>query len=186
MSLATRWKNRRRAWLAPVSAALVALAAIAGLHVVAGCQVASPFRGPGFDRKRGVTLPDAGNTVTVGITHAILAGDRSTFDDSTRKTIDSLPTNDGFIGFSVRSRVFGNEVWTMTAWRDEASLDAFVASPVHRAAMRSGLSAVARAQFLRLQVPKETMPLSWDEVLTKLENVPFVDYAAMRDPQPQN
>jgi heme-degrading monooxygenase HmoA len=42
----------------------------------------------------------------------------------------------GLLGHAVRFEIFGNKAWTMTAWKDEASLTAFVRSPAHRAAVR--------------------------------------------------
>jgi heme-degrading monooxygenase HmoA len=173
----------RVAWRLVLTAAVTMVAAAVGLQGLAGCQMASRFRGPGYSRSNGVTLAGTGETVTVGITHALLDGrKRGVFDDYTRKTIASLPSNDGFIGSTVRTRVFGNEVWTMTVWRDEAALDGFVRSPTHRAAMREGIGAVTKAQFLRFQLPKEAVPPTWDDVMTRLKSVPFVDYAAERTP----
>lgn len=180
MLLLTFLKTRRRK-LALISGGLVCIASAVGLQSLAGCAIASPFRGPGYERGRGVTMPGTGETVTVGITHAVLDGKtRAAFDDYTNRTIASLPKNDGFIGHSARTRLFGNEVWTMTAWRNEAALEAFSVSPTHLAAIREGLSAVNQAQFLRMQVPKDQVPPSWDDVLARLKDVPVIDYAANR------
>jgi heme-degrading monooxygenase HmoA len=156
---------------------LVAGKALLSALGLAGCQLATPFTGIGYDRSSGVTLPGAGDTVVVGVTHAVLdASNRAAFDDYTRRVIRCLPGNDGYIGSSVRSRVFGHEVWTMTVWRDEAALEAFVRSDMHNAAMREGLSGVARAQFMRLAWPTDAVPPRWDEILKRLEDVAFVDY----------
>lgn len=152
-------------------------AAIGGASSIAGCAMATPFRGPGYSSRNGVTLAGVGETVWVGITNAVVNGStRKVFDDYTRKVVRSLPTNDGFIGSSVRSRIFGNEVWTMTVWRDEAALDAFVSSPSHRAAMREGLAPVIRAKFLRCEVPRASVPPTWDDVLRQLEGVEYTNY----------
>lgn len=144
---------------------------------LSGCQLATPFAGPGYDRERGVTLADAGDTVTIGVTNAVVRPfQRAAFDDYTRRVIKSLPENNGYIGHSVRSRILGNEVWTMTMWRDEDALNAFVRSDTHRAAMREGLSGVKRAKFLRSQWPRTSPPPTWDDILARLESVAFVEY----------
>lgn len=159
-----------------VALSAVAASAVAVL-ILASCGAARPFRGPGYSKSEGVTLPGAGPTVWVGITNAqVDSGTRGVFDDFTRQTIESLPSNDGYIGHSVRARVLGNEVWTMTIWRDEASLDAFVSSPTHRAAMRKGLPPVIRAKFLRFEHPTSEVPPTWDDMLKRLEAVEFKEY----------
>lgn len=153
------------------------MAAIAAVGL-SGCQLATPFRGPGYSSREGVTLPGAHVTVWVGITNAQVDGrTRGVFDEYTRKVVRSLPEHDGFIGHSLRSRVLGNEVWTMTVWRDEAALDAFVSSPSHRSAMREGLAPVIRARFLRFELAASAVPPAWSEVLGRLEGVEFTNYA---------
>jgi heme-degrading monooxygenase HmoA len=150
---------------------------IAAAPTLVGCAGASAFSGPGYSKRQGVTLDGVGTTVMVGITNAQVDGaTRAVFDRYTRETIESLPSNDGFIGYAVRSRILGNEVWTMTVWRDEAALDAFVRSPAHRAAIRRGLSPVVRAKFLRFEVPNSEVPPTWEDVLERLEHVEFVEY----------
>jgi heme-degrading monooxygenase HmoA len=169
--------NWKRVRLSAGAAVGTALGLTFGAMGLASCEIARPFAGPGYSKKRGVTLPGAGETVTVGITNAQVDGaTRKVFDDFTQQTIESLPSNDGFIGYSVRSRVLGNEVWTMTVWRDEAALDGFVGSSTHRAAMRQGLSPVIRAKFLRFAVATSDVPPKWDEVLARLEGVEFTNY----------
>ena len=157
-------------------ALLGALAASVGFS--GGCQLATPFKGTGYSRDEGVTLAGVGDTVCVAITHALLDGDnRSAFDDHTRRVIQSLPTQDGYIGHSVRTRLLGHEVWTMTVWRDEEAMQAFVDSPVHRTAIREGMSAVRSAQFLRLDWPTASVPPSWNEIQQRLQSVETIDYS---------
>lgn len=164
---------RLRTLLIPFSAL------IAASPFLLSCQVASPFKGPGYTRGKGVTLPDATDTVWVGLTNAQLDGsNRATFDDYTRRVIRDLPNRDGYVGHSVRTRVFGNEVWTMTIWRDEAALNAFVRAPVHREAMREGIGAVTTARFARFAWPASQVPPSWDEAKRRLSEVEPVTYGA--------
>lgn len=148
-----------------------------GLVGLSGCQLATPFAGPGYDPKRGVTLTGTGDTVIIGITNAVLRPfKRTAFDDYTRQVLKSLPANDGYVGHSVRSRIFGNEVWTMTVWRDEQSLDAFVRSDRHRAAIREGLAGVQKAKFLRISWPKSAALPTWNEILARLKDIEYVEY----------
>ncbi len=148
----------------------------AALVTLPSCEVAMPFRGPWYSSGDGVTLPGVGEEVMVGVTNAVLGGpNRDAFDESSRRVVESLPTHDGFIGYSLRTRVLGSEVWTMTVWRDKAALDAFVRSPVHRSAMREGMSAITAAKFLRMPWPTKSVPPRWSEVLERLKTVEPMD-----------
>jgi heme-degrading monooxygenase HmoA len=150
---------------------LSAFLAAAALCVVAlsGCALATPFRGPGYDEVRGVIAGPPGVTVVVAVTHAVLEGDRRAFDDHTRRVVESLPRAEGYLGHSIRGRLFGGEVWTMTVWRDGRSLSAFVRSAVHEEAVREGMTAVREARFVRFAVPAGSPPPSWAEALRRLD-----------------
>ncbi len=163
-----------------VSAALLAvLGAAAGLFALSSCEMSTRFAGAGYTKGKGVTLPGVGDTVVVGVTHAVLDPDnRRAFDEHTRRVVRSLPELDGYIGHSLRTRVLGHEVWTMTVWKDDASLNAFVRASTHRTAIREGLSGVRQAQFLRMEIPVDQVPPTWDDILERLKGVPVVDYAA--------
>lgn len=167
----------RTNWL-PAVAACTALCLFLPLT---GCRLATPFAGTGYSSEGGVTLPDARDTAWIAITHAELIADkRAKFDEYTDLVVSSLPDNDGYIGHSIRARILGNKVWTLTVWRDEAALNAFVRSPKHRKAMRLGLSGVARAQFLRMELPLDAVPPSWKKIDNLLQKTEFVDYEERR------
>ena len=107
--------------------------------------------------------------VWVGLTHAVRGSNEEKnelFWSNTNAILDSLKRGDhpGFLGHSVREEILGNTSWTMTVWKDEASLDAFVSSPVHTQAMRKARSALIDASFARVQRTAKDIPLPWDEV----------------------
>lgn len=155
------------------------LAAAAGLVGLSACEVATPVRGPGLDARAGVTLPEAGENVVVVVTHAVLdASKRGPFDEYTRKVAESLPRNPGFIAYSLRTRLLGAEVWTMTMWVSDDAADSFTVSPTHRAAIREGMAAVKSAQFLRFEWPRSSRPPSWSEIKRRLASAPTIDYGA--------
>jgi len=158
--------------------AIVMLAA--AFLLLTNCSLARPFHGPGLkpimDTPGG---PDS--TVVVAITNAVVDGDnRKAFDDHTQKVIASLESHDGFIGYSVRTRILGNEVWTMTVWRDKAAMRAFVRGQVHDKAIEAGYDAVLQERFLVFEAKAKEIPLSWGDVLKRLEEVPLEDSAAKR------
>ena len=138
-----------------------AWAAILGL---AACTVSTPYRAA-------ETSPPEGRTVYVGLTHAVLRDDRRSralFWDYVERVEDSLPQNEGFLGFSKRVTVFGNDAWTMTVWTDEASMNAFVRSDAHAGAIRNAYGALESAHFARVEIPAEDAPLTWARALEVL------------------
>ena len=133
-----------------------------------GCAISTPVQGPGFDRGQGAIALDADDRVIVALTHATLGDRRRTFDDQVDRVADSLPSQDGLIGYSLRKELFGDEAWTMTVWRDEASLQAFVRSSVHQQAIRNSAAELTAAKFARFEVPVSSLPLSWEQALDYL------------------
>ena len=141
----------------------------AGLFtLLGGCTISTPFKGPGFDRASGVTDSDRDQTVIVALTHAVLGDSRRHFDQGVDRVVASLDQQPGLIGYSLRKELFGNEAWTLTVWRDTASLEAFVRSGAHRQAMQTGSAELAAASFRRVEVPAAEIPIDWGTALEYL------------------
>jgi heme-degrading monooxygenase HmoA len=133
-----------------------------------GCTVATPFRGPATD---GASAGRGHDRVIVAMTHAVLGPDddlRASFWHHVAQVEATLPAQPGFLGHSKRVELFGDQAWTMTVWRDAASLRAFVRSPAHRKAIRGGYDAVTSARFAQVEMKREAIPLSWEEALELL------------------
>jgi len=148
---------------------LLVAAGVVGLQACS-CTFARPFEGPGFDSDRGVTLKGVGDTVIVGLTTASVkdGDDHNLFHDRADAVFESLEGMDGFIGYSARQTLDGSQVWTMTAWRDEEALWAFVASPVHAKAIDDAYDTMKSSTFATIEVPAKDLPLSWDKALELL------------------
>ena len=167
------WRRRR-------GLGLVALAALLG-----GCAISTPFRGPGYDSRDGVTVAHSG-TVYVSITRATYnrgSMARSEFWDHVERVEASLPDQPGFIGFSKRREIFGNTAWTMTIWTDGSSMRRFVSSEAHREAMASSARTLDDASFHGFEISAEDVPIAWSDALDRLaeEPRPLVRTAARRD-----
>lgn len=159
------------------------VAAVVGAVGLSSCEVATRFRGPGFERGRGVVLDDVGGTVVVVVTNARLdRAKRGVFMDYSQRVVEDLPNHDGFIGHSLRRRLLGGEVWTVTVWRDDAAADEFVAAPQHKEAVRQGMSAIVQARFHRFSWPTDRVPPTWDVVKKELDGAAFIDYAGGKRP----
>lgn len=133
---------------------------------LAGCSVATPFR---------FSAPDAsasGDTVIVAITEARLGDDaaqRRAFWTHVERVEATLEGRPGFLGFSKRTEVFGDLSWTMTAWADEASLDAFVRSETHQTAIAEAYGGLEGARFVRFTMSRAALPPPWSEALERLD-----------------
>ena len=138
------------------------------LAVLGGCTISTPFKGPGYNRGAGVAFDQSTDTVVVALTHAVVGKDRDNFDRGVSRVVDSLAQQPGLIGYSLRRELFGNEAWTLTVWRDEASLDAFVRSSAHQQAIRSGAAELVAANFRRLELPASEIPIDWEHALEYL------------------
>lgn len=133
---------------------------------LSSCTVARPFSRPPAPPP----LPD--ETVVVVVTHAELWDDRrEAFDDYTSLLVDALDEGrfEGLIGFSVRKELLGDRVWTMSVWSDEAAIESFTRSPLHRAAMARAGRAIKSMRLRRLRARPEEIPLSWERALAALE-----------------
>lgn len=133
---------------------------------LSACSVSTPFQGQVFTEANE-------KTVYVGITHATLRNDlqsRSLFFDYVKEVEDSLPQNPGFLGFSKRLALFGNDAWTMSVWDDQTSMEAFVRSEPHQRAIRNAMASLTSARFARIEIEAAEAPLTWDEALKVLES----------------
>lgn len=133
---------------------------------LAGCAVASPFSASGSRDVADAVAKCGGTTAVVGITYAELdTSKRRPFEENATRIVDDLHQHPGFIGSSIRTRVLGHEVWTMSAWCSDADLDAFVASSSHQRGIREGMPSVTGLRFARVTVRREEIPISWDRAL---------------------
>lgn len=147
-----------------------ALGALFGLTLalptLAGCAIATPFR------TSETASSEAGETAIVAITQAELGDDaqlRRAFWRNVDRVEASLARQPGFLGVSMRRRLLGDVAWTMTAWADEESLNAFVASAVHQRAIAEAFGGLAEAQFVRFEVARTDLPVDWSTALERLE-----------------
>ena len=142
------------------------LAVLALCAMSSACVSVSELAGPEV-ADDGSLNGAATDTVTVGITHAELGLNpikNFGFWRHSFAVVRSLESNAGFIAFQAKAGVFSNDAWTMTVWADAPSLDAFIASETHTRAIASGYGALQRAEFLRVNLPRDQVPKTMDEL----------------------
>lgn len=85
------------------------------------------------------------------------------FWENNSAVIDDLENQSGLLGYSVRKELFGNRAWTMTTWRDTASMKKFRRSTYHKKAMNESIDAAQKAGFAKVWVAYARIPLDWEE-----------------------
>jgi heme-degrading monooxygenase HmoA len=133
---------------------------LCGLLMLGACTLGTPFR----SAETLDALPEDAK-VMVGMTYVMTGNDsqkNDVFWDHTMRVVDSLPSNNGYLGHKIRKQVLGNEGWTMTVWEDEQSLQKFVEGQKHQDAIKNGLDALVTARFVRFEAVKSDIPISWD------------------------
>ncbi|WP_426116816.1 antibiotic biosynthesis monooxygenase [Massilia sp. PWRC2] len=132
--------------------------------MITGCSISTPFKwveAPVHDSSARVD-----DDVLIALTHAhVDSAQRKLFDDGANRVLQSLPSQPGLVGYSVRKQLFGDEVWTATVWTDETAMLQFVRSPDHVRAVRDSSSAVRNIEYVRLHVRRSALPVSWSQLL---------------------
>jgi heme-degrading monooxygenase HmoA len=146
------------------------LIGILALLFTLNCTVAAPFKkSTQWDQKK----VQSSTKVLVAYTEVKITGsiwDQRIFWNRVSDVRRSLDENQGYLGGSIRRELFGEYAWTMTVWTDEESLEEFIDSREHSRAMKEGDSAVGGGKFLRIWVDAESLPLPWEEAITKIRN----------------
>lgn len=114
---------------------------------------------------------DAPPRVLVVMTYAQLRwSGRAAFIQSSIRIAGKLPAVPGVLASDQGIRWFGSEVWTITAWRTEEQMLAFVYGAEHARAMREGAVAVREIRTFRLRCAAAAMPAGWDGIKRVLAN----------------
>jgi heme-degrading monooxygenase HmoA len=134
------------------------------------CKIATPFMGENYGRKLKQGI-DPNQKVILVITHAKLDKTKNTSlfwrnVDTVKKDILEKP---GFIGFSIRRKLFGDEVWTMSAWEDETSLENFIYTHSHEKAIEQSSDTLELNHSVRIELPRKMIPIPWEEAERELE-----------------
>lgn len=134
----------------------------------------TPFEGPGFDATTGLIEPVDGPLI-VALTQLDVhnaPGPGKRFGAYAQSIGDYLygsdPAIPGFVGGSFRN-VGKLHWWTMTVWRDEASMMDFVLSEPHVLAMGEISELAARARSTHTEISTDDLPYEWDVALDVLE-----------------
>jgi heme-degrading monooxygenase HmoA len=76
---------------------------------------------------------------------------------------------DGLIGYSLWAKPLARRYCTLSIWRDEAALDAFIRSSPHVEIMTMLRPAMGPTKFVRWTVKGSAATVLWDDALQRLE-----------------
>ena len=86
----------------------------------------------------------------------------------TVQVIQQSAKADGLAGYSLLAHPLSKRSWTLSAWKSEEALRAFVATAPHLRIMQWLKPHMAGTKFVRWQVKGSQLPLQWDEALRRI------------------
>lgn len=78
-----------------------------------------------------------------------------------------LRRSPGLLGYALRAEPLAGRFWTLSAWRDEESLDAFVRTPPHARTMTALAARMGATRFIRWTLAGAQLPPGWDDALRR-------------------
>ncbi len=88
------------------------------------------------------------------------------FSFQIQKQLRSTP---GIIGYALRARILTRNFWTLSVWQDQGALMKFVAKIPHGEAMKTMTPHMGPTKFTQWKVAGSSLPLSWNEVMQRLQ-----------------
>ena len=76
----------------------------------------------------------------------------------------------GLIGYSMASKPWSKQFWTVSVWEDKAALMAFAFSGAHKDTMHSLYKDMGATKFARWKVLGTDVPVTWEVALEKADS----------------
>lgn len=131
------------------------------------------FRGPGYDADMGGLLPPLQDTYLVSTTVLVLRPDKlNDFLTVVTKMFAVLEANPGFVGYSLASSEKCGTQRTMTVWRDEDSMVAFVVTPEHQAGVGMALELSTTGTVTAWDATQAEIPVAWADAIARVDALP--------------
>jgi quinol monooxygenase YgiN len=83
----------------------------------------------------------------------------------TAQVMRQLASARGLLGYSLLARPLSKRFWTLSAWKDEAALSAFVQHEPRLRLMAALAPYMDKTKFVRWMVKGSQLPLRWDDAL---------------------
>ena len=86
----------------------------------------------------------------------------------TGQVVTQLATSEGLLGYSLLARPLSKRFWTLSVWKNEDGLRAFVQHLPHVRMMSALAPHMDETRFVRWTVKGSDLPLCWDDALRRL------------------
>jgi quinol monooxygenase YgiN len=86
----------------------------------------------------------------------------------TAQVVKQLASAAGVLGYSVLAHPLSKQFWTLSAWRNEGALRAFVQHPPHVHVMTALAPYMDKTKFVRWMIKGSELPPRWDDALSRL------------------
>jgi quinol monooxygenase YgiN len=86
----------------------------------------------------------------------------------TAQVVKQLASAAGVLGYSVLAHSLSKQFWTLSAWRNEGALRAFVQHPPHVHVMTALAPYMDKTKFVRWMIKGSELPPRWDDALSRL------------------
>ena len=86
----------------------------------------------------------------------------------TVQIMKQLGTANGLLGYSLLAPPLSKQFWTLSVWKNEDALRAFVQHPRHIHIMNALAPHMGKTNFVRRTVKGSQLPLEWDDALRRL------------------
>jgi quinol monooxygenase YgiN len=86
----------------------------------------------------------------------------------TVQVVKQLESAEGLLGYSLLARPLSKRFWTLSVWKDEDALRAFVQHPPHVRVMTALAPHMDKTKFAQWMVKGSQLPLRWDDALRRL------------------
>jgi heme-degrading monooxygenase HmoA len=136
-----------------------------------GDLTAQPFSGPGYDAEAGAILAPVQETYLASSTLIAVKADEASmksFLQITAPMIGQLPEQDGLVGFTVGLSSKCRYGRTITVWKTEEAMMAFVGSDAHLAAMAQGPSVSEGGVVTSWEATAAEVPVTWEVARQKV------------------
>jgi hypothetical protein len=87
----------------------------------------------------------------------------------TSQVAKQLASAHGLLGYAVLARPLSKRFWTLSAWKEEAALRAFVQHSPHVRLMAALAPHMDKTKFVRWEVKGSQIPLLWDDALRRFD-----------------
>ena len=84
-----------------------------------------------------------------------------------RRVEAQLSDTEGIVGYSLRAKILTRDFWTLSVWKSEDTLQAFVHHGFHAGLMAVLLPDMAATRFVRWTIEGRDCPPSWDDALQR-------------------